>query len=105
MSYTDPSICADPPAPAAQMGAAECARGIRASSSAASPRLRFMFHAGQAQHHFRADRSITDVLHVGTRTVETEVVGKSFAYLEFVRKFEDGEDGPKTYSWDDGVAP
>jgi hypothetical protein len=26
-------------------------------------------------------------------------------YDEWVRQFEDGEDGPKTYEWDTGIAP
>lgn len=26
-------------------------------------------------------------------------------YDEWVRKFEEGEDGPETYSWDEGIAP
>jgi hypothetical protein len=32
-------------------------------------------------------------------------LGKSKVYREFVRKFEDGADGPETYSWDEGIAP
>lgn len=26
-------------------------------------------------------------------------------YAEWVRRVEDGEDGPKTYEWDEGIAP
>lgn len=26
-------------------------------------------------------------------------------YKEWVKNFEDGEDGPQTYEWDEGVAP
>ena len=26
-------------------------------------------------------------------------------YKQWVRDFEDGEDGPKTYLWDTGIAP
>ena len=26
-------------------------------------------------------------------------------YKQWVREFEDGEDGPKSYEWDTGIAP
>jgi len=26
-------------------------------------------------------------------------------YREFVKEWEEGEDGPKTYEWDEGIAP
>lgn len=26
-------------------------------------------------------------------------------YEEFVRKYKNGEDGPETYEWDEGIAP
>ena len=31
--------------------------------------------------------------------------GLNEAYLTWVREFEQGEDGPKTYHWDEGIAP
>lgn len=31
--------------------------------------------------------------------------GKSEEYLEFVREHNDGEDGPNTYTWDEGIPP
>jgi hypothetical protein len=34
-----------------------------------------------------------------------ETQGESPEYTEFVRDYEDGEDGPETYSWDTGIAP
>lgn len=34
-----------------------------------------------------------------------EVQGESEEYLEFVRTAKDGEDGPDTYGWDEGIAP
>ena len=34
-----------------------------------------------------------------------EVLGESDAYREWVRAFEDGEDGPRTYEWDTGCPP
>lgn len=33
------------------------------------------------------------------------LAGNDKNYQEFVRAFEDGEDGPQTYEWDTGVAP
>lgn len=32
-------------------------------------------------------------------------LGKSPEYVEFVRATRDGEDGPETYEWDEGIAP
>ena len=34
-----------------------------------------------------------------------ESMGDSEDYLEWVKKFCDGEDGPKTYEWDCGINP
>lgn len=34
-----------------------------------------------------------------------EVLGESNAYREWVRKHNEGEDGPDTYEWDQGIAP
>jgi len=31
--------------------------------------------------------------------------GESDLYLEWVKDYEKGEDGPKTYEWDEGIAP
>ena len=31
--------------------------------------------------------------------------GESAEYLEWVRAYCDGEDGPETYRWDEGIAP
>jgi hypothetical protein len=36
-------------------------------------------------------------------TFETQ--GESAAYLEWVRAHKDGEDGPETYEWEEGIAP
>ena len=33
---------------------------------------------------------------------EYETQGESSAYQRFVKEYEDGEDGPNTYSWDEG---
>jgi len=38
-------------------------------------------------------------------TYAYETQGESMEYREFVRQYEDGEDGPDTYSWDEGIAP
>ena len=34
-----------------------------------------------------------------------ETQGESLAYKEWVRQHNDGEDGPDTYCWDEGIAP
>nr|GAT44592.1 predicted protein [Mycena chlorophos] len=34
-----------------------------------------------------------------------ETQGESEDYLAFVNKARDGEDGPNTYEWDEGVTP
>lgn len=34
-----------------------------------------------------------------------DALGESEEYLEWVRTFQDGEDGPETYLWDVGIAP
>lgn len=34
-----------------------------------------------------------------------EVRGESPEYLAFVREYENGEDGPDTYTWEEGIAP
>jgi hypothetical protein len=31
--------------------------------------------------------------------------GESEEYLAWVAAYEDGENGPETYSWDEGIAP
>ncbi len=31
--------------------------------------------------------------------------GQSDEYKEWIKKFKDGEDGPDTYSWDEGIPP
>lgn len=36
---------------------------------------------------------------------EFEELGESEAYREWVRNVEDGEDGPNSYSWDEGCPP
>lgn len=36
---------------------------------------------------------------------EYETLGESEEYKEWVRYVEDGEDGPKTYEWDEGCPP
>jgi len=36
-------------------------------------------------------------------TFETQ--GESPEYLAWVASFKDGEDGPETYAWDEGIAP
>ena len=42
----------------------------------------------------------------GDGTVEYRVtVGGGLAYTEWVRAQKDGEDGPETYSWDEGIPP
>ncbi|OLT24389.1 hypothetical protein BJF79_13690 [Actinomadura sp. CNU-125] len=38
-------------------------------------------------------------------TYTYEARGESEEYLRFVAEFEDGEDGPHTYEWDEGIAP
>lgn len=39
------------------------------------------------------------------KTYSYEALGESREYREFVRNFENGEDGPKTYEWDTGISP
>lgn len=39
----------------------------------------------------------------GGRTFEVQ--GESYEYYEWVRKVKDGEDGPDTYEWSDGIPP
>lgn len=34
-----------------------------------------------------------------------EAQGESVEYLEFLREYSEGEDGPSTYQWDTGIAP
>jgi len=34
-----------------------------------------------------------------------EAQGESDEYLTFIREYQDGEDGPETYEWDEGIAP
>lgn len=34
-----------------------------------------------------------------------ETLGESVEYLKFVAEAKVGEDGPETYSWDEGIAP
>lgn len=34
-----------------------------------------------------------------------EALGESEEYLEFVRQHNEGEDGPDTYEWDEGIPP
>jgi hypothetical protein len=34
-----------------------------------------------------------------------KALGESKEYLAFVAAMKDGEDGPETYSWDEGIAP
>jgi len=36
---------------------------------------------------------------------EYDEQGESDEYLTFVREYQDGEDGPQTYEWDEGIAP
>lgn len=33
------------------------------------------------------------------------LVGSDKKYKTWVKHFEEGEDGPKTYEWDEGIAP
>jgi hypothetical protein len=37
--------------------------------------------------------------------IQYEGQGESEEYLAWVRDFEDGEDGPNTYEWDEGCPP
>lgn len=34
-----------------------------------------------------------------------EVLGENEEYLKWVRDAKEGEDGPNTYDWDEGIAP
>ena len=34
-----------------------------------------------------------------------QALGASPEYLQFVSDYQDGEDGPDTYTWDEGIAP
>lgn len=36
---------------------------------------------------------------------EGEPLKENFEYLDFVSEACDGEDGPNTYDWDEGIAP
>lgn len=36
---------------------------------------------------------------------EYEVLGESVDYRNWLRHHNEGEDGPETYSWDEGIAP
>jgi hypothetical protein len=36
---------------------------------------------------------------------EYEEQGKSKEYVAWVKEHKDGEDGPDTYGWDEGIAP
>lgn len=38
-------------------------------------------------------------------TFQYEVRGKSDEYKKWIRDYCNGEDGPETYSWDEGIAP
>jgi len=38
-------------------------------------------------------------------TVIRWTVGSSDDYIEWVKKYADGEDGPETYEWEEGIAP
>lgn len=37
--------------------------------------------------------------------VVTILTGNKTEYTKWVRRFENGEDGPRTYIWDKGIAP
>lgn len=34
-----------------------------------------------------------------------ELLINTTGYNDFIKKYKDGEDGPDTYSWDEGIAP
>lgn len=34
-----------------------------------------------------------------------EALGESVEYQEWLAAYQDGEDGPETYSWDEGIPP
>ena len=36
---------------------------------------------------------------------EFEGLGESDEYTKIVTEYKDGEDGPETYEWDEGIAP
>lgn len=36
---------------------------------------------------------------------DIRMLGESEEYLDFVRDYQDGEEGPETYTWDTGIAP
>lgn len=36
---------------------------------------------------------------------EYEELGESQEYINFVKNHENGENGPHTYAWDEGIAP
>lgn len=40
-----------------------------------------------------------------SKSYDYEYLGESESYNEFVRSYEDGVDGPETYSWDKGCPP
>jgi len=44
-------------------------------------------------------------LDVNKKPYEYEALGNSQRYLDAVRESKDGEDGPDTYGWDEGIAP
>jgi hypothetical protein len=46
----------------------------------------------------------TGVTHTGTPYTYTDL-GESEEYVEWVRAYCDGEHGPTTYEWDEGIAP
>ena len=78
-----------------------------------------MAHNGQydGEHHVRwaldqMVRILTDcptVRKIGapgtSHEYEYEALGESQMYRDFITEYEDGEDGPKTYTWDEGIAP
>ncbi len=39
------------------------------------------------------------------RSFAYEAQGESEEYLAWVARHKDGEDGPETYEWDEGIAP
>lgn len=46
-----------------------------------------------------------EAVDVNGKTYKYKTQGESPDYLEWVKTYNDGEDGPETYSWDPGIPP
>lgn len=70
--------------------------------------LEYAFKFGQigGDHHktWVIDQMVRALTGCGIDT-ETQIQGSCNEYYEWLKKYNDGEEGPNTYSWDVGIAP